>query len=151
MTVLYCGAAYLLTSAALIIGFCRLKRREARMWGRIPMAKHTPEPWRYPVNGSIFTPDQSGSRYGSVLLVNGTAMPSGNHPRSDEADANAARIVACVNACAGIPTKDVGDTLQILWRLAEQVAQDYPDAADWKDARSRLRTLAVQALQAVTV
>jgi len=56
---------------------------------------HTKEPWSIRRNNVI-------DSKGDSLLVNGVSLPCGIHPKNDEALANAARIVACVNACAGI-------------------------------------------------
>lgn len=64
-------------------------------------AKPTPEPWRvkptdrHKVEGSPF-------EEGTVVA---SCWTSSFAPPPDEAAANAARIAACVNACAGIPTE----------------------------------------------
>lgn len=60
---------------------------------------HTPEPWRIgtpPPNGEQTIGNEKG------LMV---AVATTGHGVS--AEANARRIVACVNACAGIPTDDL--------------------------------------------
>jgi hypothetical protein len=46
--------------------------------------EHSPEPWRYHYNGNIYTKHE--------IIAQGLRFP------------NAERIVACINACAGIPT-----------------------------------------------
>lgn len=64
--------------------------------------KHTPEPWQYTESGvtmvSIIEPDGHTIFHCNTLL-NSTAQRLKME--------NARRIVACVNACAGIPTVDL--------------------------------------------
>lgn len=60
--------------------------------------------------------------------------------------AHAQEIVAAVNATA---TPD--PVTEQLITLAREVAKDYPDAADWKDARGRLMSMAWSALAAAGV
>lgn len=78
--------------------------------------EHTPEPWRVElVNHAL---GDTGDYEGVVEIRSGDAK----RPMieiwddSDEAEANARRIVACVNACAGIPTDDLehGDIAKAL-------------------------------------
>jgi hypothetical protein len=52
----------------------------------------TPGPWEVDKYSQITTPTEE------VLLVSGVALPSGNHPRIAEAEANAAFIVRACNA-----------------------------------------------------
>lgn len=52
--------------------------------------QHTPEPWKHVGQGDI------------IGANNDDACAA--YLRTDIGDANARRIVACVNACAGIPT-----------------------------------------------
>jgi hypothetical protein len=63
-------------------------------------AKHTPEPWarsrRYPE--AIYSSDDTGSIVAKCDHFTFTPRPE------QERLANADRIVACVNACQGIPT-----------------------------------------------
>lgn len=66
------------------------------------MTKHTPEPWvvdeRDELSTNFYSDDATGSIIGGCQLY-------GFAPRSlDERKANASRIVACVNACAGVDT-----------------------------------------------
>ena len=56
------------------------------------MSTHTPGPWTVNKYSQIITPTRE------VLLVSGVALPSGNHPKIEEADANAAYIVRACNA-----------------------------------------------------
>ncbi len=63
--------------------------------------KHTPEPWREVIN---CTDDYNAH---PVLIYAGAqyvAQVAFDQNEGDETDANARRIVACVNACAGINT-----------------------------------------------
>lgn len=60
------------------------------------MNTHTPEPWAYE-NGYII--QQDGGEYGYQIAH--VKHPYSDFP-DDEIEANAARIVACVNACAGM-------------------------------------------------
>ena len=66
-------------------------------------AMHTPEPW-YHVNGTDIHDretrfDADGARIGSTANLIASAL---SMPDRAAAAANAARIVACVNACAGM-------------------------------------------------
>lgn len=56
------------------------------------MPRHTETPWKQDKWSAIKTPD------GETLLVVGVAMPSGTHPKADEAEANTAFIVRAVNS-----------------------------------------------------
>lgn len=56
--------------------------------------KHTPEPWHVPSYASPFFCDAKDRTVGETC----TTLSKG----ADEQAANASRIVACVNACAGI-------------------------------------------------
>lgn len=56
--------------------------------------EHTPEPWAHR-NGRIYQADRD------VLTIANIARASDG----DYSEANARRIVACVNACAGVPTE----------------------------------------------
>jgi hypothetical protein len=59
------------------------------------MTEHTKEPWVNHQEDNIIT-DTKGTRC--------LAQARGSHISIDERNANARRIVACINACAGIPT-----------------------------------------------
>lgn len=71
--------------------------------------KHTPEPWTTTINGRDCA---------QVVDVDGRriAMCIGQSERNE---ANAARIVACVNACAGMedPAEAIRETKATLWAL----------------------------------
>lgn len=57
--------------------------------------QHTPEPWKHVGQGDII-----GANNDDTCAA---------YLRADIGDANARRIVACVNACAGIPTDVLED------------------------------------------
>lgn len=71
------------------------------------MSNHTPEPW----NGKRI--DIAVHYFESI---NAEIALTG---KSDEAMANARRIVACVNFCAGVSTENLENNEKLLW-LAEQ-------------------------------
>ena len=62
------------------------------------MANHTPEPWK--------TDELEIFIFGNDGNLTATPFMCAGRP-SETANANARRIVACVNACAGIPTEDL--------------------------------------------
>lgn len=64
--------------------------------------KHTPEPWHAPGIGEVC--DESGRCIGIMIDCNPVEEELRPDPELEEGDANARRIVACVNACAGIDT-----------------------------------------------
>lgn len=74
--------------------------------------KHTQEPWHFDgwngtvtgISGNVF----SGTHAAVWAKDNDTLIcPTGIAGLDDESVANAQRIVACVNACAGIPTDEL--------------------------------------------
>jgi hypothetical protein len=65
--------------------------------------KHSPEPWRADVDDPSDILDASGAACASGWSFD----EPGGWFRQEPAEANARRIVACVNACAGIPTEEV--------------------------------------------
>ena len=80
-------------------------------------SKHTPEPWRFRAMGSegcrIF-PDSGGKREDIKFI----AMVNGRDFHTDQA--NAERIVACVNACKGINPEAAPELLEACkWALKE--------------------------------
>lgn len=82
--------------------------------------KHTPGPWDYDASGKIGV----GFRDGGILLAEARRQedvpwePKGNGGAT--AVANAARIVACVNACEGIA--DPGVVPELLRFVKETLA-----------------------------
>jgi hypothetical protein len=115
--------------------------------------KHSPEPWgafRLDVSGTdefkAYTArciDQGAPEDFYVVMVEKPDGPAdvchvGNGPTSAE---NARRIVACVNACAGIATEELetgalGDALSLLAMLANE---DIVSQAADDDGRVNLR------------
>lgn len=59
---------------------------------------HTPGPWHISQYGQVCAPGSDEA----IRVWGGVSVPSGSHPAVDESKANAARIVACVNACEGL-------------------------------------------------
>ena len=92
------------------------------------MMSHTPEPWAiHPTNPSapndlvIHVPGNSPvpyHRYIARIFHPESSVPGTTSlaPPPEIAEANARRVVACVNACAGIATEDL-----------EAIAQQKPD------------------------
>jgi hypothetical protein len=74
------------------------------------MTAHTPEPWKLSQDGTITNAE------GYVTLLS----------QSPQARTNAARIVACVNACAGINPEAVPDLRTALRHILE-------DLDNWDD------------------
>lgn len=79
------------------------------------MGKHTPEPWvideREDLSTNFYSDDAMGTIIGGCLAYNFA-------PRSiGERKANAIRIVACVNACAGMD-----DPVEVIKGLKEALA-----------------------------
>lgn len=67
------------------------------------MSEHTKEPWTLG-KGDVSVREDSGRK----RFICRTHIPGDNRPMPrEEQAANAARIVACVNACAAIPTADL--------------------------------------------
>lgn len=95
---------------------------------------HTPEPWRvegsWIAAGDINDPLQPGETlrtrelYGAPMVCESVHRP------------NAERIVACVNACVGIPTSQLGG-MPILEQL-NQLFMERDQINDWKDASGLL-------------
>jgi hypothetical protein len=103
------------------------------------MTTHTPLPWKVEDNlpGSegnvwIYAPNAADVWHRTVASV-------GDMEEIDGEDlANAEFIVHACNSHDDLVT------------LAELVAADYEDAADWKDAKGRMQTLAYAALAKAT-
>ncbi|MGE8045191.1 hypothetical protein ACQKO6_13380 [Pseudomonas monteilii] len=109
------------------------------------MTKHTAEPWDLMPHGIIYGgPVQ---RYANGSTKSQIAMATGaNFMALGEQQANARRIVACVNACAGISTDalEQGQVAPDAFRLEESRAdiaeQDRDDLlGDLREAATTLR------------
>ena len=79
--------------------------------------EHTPEPWHIDKYGSLYTP--SGQ-----LLLGGVMTPMTAGANRDTANANARRIVAAVNACAGIPDDMVSHVVAFGLQGHNKVSED---------------------------
>lgn len=99
--------------------------------------KFTKGPWKIDKYGNVKTPD------GESLLVNGVALPAGNHTRQAEAEANAQLIAAApalYEACQQAESA--------LGRLKGQ-CDEREWAEDWQDLPDVLKQLS-SALAAAT-
>lgn len=89
------------------------------------MTQHTPEPWRVcePPNNDMITCDAVSGRY-LVYCTRAGGQDGICKISEQEQEANARRIVACVNACAGISTDtliEYGDgNLEALFKMQQQ-------------------------------
>lgn len=86
--------------------------------------KHTPEPYKYRSESPFFVLDHAGN----IVADCYTGAIIG-----DEAKANAARIVACVNACAGIDNETLADMSQY---FGKQGRTYYTLVADMREAQA---------------
>lgn len=106
------------------------------------MTDHTPTPWATetvktePDLGERMLVKQAAIKKGDPYVADTFIGMEGRAKRSkEECEANARLIVEAVNSHAA------------LLALAEEVAKEYEDAADWKDARGRLLQMAENALR----
>jgi hypothetical protein len=86
------------------------------------MKKHTPEPWEWAIEDGFRTVRVDG--YGTITVVKGGAGLTCIN--AEMGDANAARIVACVNACAGISNEalESGVVAELVAVLEEILSYD---------------------------
>jgi hypothetical protein len=98
---------------------------------------HTLEPWRVGANSRelFIYPEEAPERNVVCELV------GRDDPRefTDEDEANARRIGACVNACAGIPTEELEGMAPglLAWLLQQDTVLDVRRA--WEDEARRQR------------
>ena len=73
------------------------------------MSKHTKEPWCLPPGDLIFVSKVGGRGHIAKMMPLDAPRDRKGLPTdiSDEMCANARRIVACVNACRGLPTDEL--------------------------------------------
>lgn len=89
---------------------------------------HTPEPWHCDDREFLWGADGA--------LVANFNMARNTRPMSqEECAANAARTIACVNACAGLPdperdVKDMRECLQAAWGELRRIHGDPMDCTD---------------------
>jgi hypothetical protein len=92
-----------------------------------PATAHTPEPWHYETAysiTSIFAPDPTGQNPYGTYVAEIDGQDVGRDTTRAQHEANARRIVAAVNACAGIPTQAleqgvVAELLEVLQAIVE--------------------------------
>ena len=75
------------------------------------MNKHTSEPWEITVGFDRSTVSGGTSESGSAHVI--ADVRHSTAYRAGEGEANSRRIVACVNACAGINPEAVPDLLKL--------------------------------------
>lgn len=68
---------------------------------------HSPEPWRtgWEISSQVALEDANGKTIGIMGRRGAIVLPG--HAQQDPPDANIQRIIACVNACARIPTEEL--------------------------------------------
>lgn len=97
--------------------------------------QHTPEPWAIHPNPSYICNEQ-GAEIATLWCIGEAAGVQGMkyYP---ESDANAQRIVACVNACAGMvdPAKEIAELRAEIARLKNPTSAPTCDELDY-DSRS---------------
>jgi hypothetical protein len=96
--------------------------------------KHTPEPWR--VSGKIVNTQNVVSIKAIDKTISTLAADEFRNCTIEEVNANAARIVACVNACAGMDDpaaeierlrdmeKNIAPIMQTVRSLAQHISRD---------------------------
>jgi hypothetical protein len=98
--------------------------------------KHTPGPW----TGGIRQRWSDGNERTWIGTYVGYVICEVFHERNVDSEANARRIIACVNACEGIPTADLAHAAhatQVLpeliaaLRLIQNMSIDKEDDARW--------------------
>lgn len=83
---------------------------------------HTPEPWHYGENynkaimGPIVVPHKPGRPKGRKILIAQFGLYTDEEAN---AEANAKRAIACVNALAGLNPEAVRDVVEVLERLGK--------------------------------
>jgi len=95
--------------------------------------KHTPEPWARRGDMVYTVEDEPGQA---------ACVADCHAPNTEEAAANADRIVACVNACAGINPAAVPKLLKLVLAVAEW--DNSPDSGH--ETLNRLGLIATAAL-----
>lgn len=95
-------------------------RQHCKDAGLFAKPEHSDTPWR---EAGYIVRD----KHGHVVA----AMPTSSSTHSlEEIRANAARIVACVNACAGVASDDLGDVFRILESLLDALTNNPPSKPD---------------------
>jgi hypothetical protein len=111
------------------------------------MSKHTKGPWRIgrTVMGEpAITSDHKPDGAHGACMVRVNYIGSRKRGDRDEAEYNAERIVACVNACEGIPNpQDLRSILSVALELAEGSMND----PDKRSAAEDLVTMIERAME----
>ena len=99
------------------------------------MSKHTPEPWIIHSTSSHIC-NKQGTIIATLWCI-GEAAGAQGMKYYPESEANAARIVACVNACKGMedPAKEIAQLREELARLKGHKTAPTCDEID-EDSRS---------------
>lgn len=99
------------------------------------MSNHTPEPWKYTEHM------EDGDAYGVIVGADGSVVAS-NQAHYPEAvtEENQRHIVACVNACVGVPREKL-ETTATMPRLATKSLENLERA---QKAEAQLATLTAQ-------
>jgi len=98
-------------------------------------AKHTKEPWNVYRSNRHETYDIEGED-DCIMQLWRLCEETHNVIPYDNAEANARRIVACVNACRGLPTKELEDIglVGAVGTVIADLERQLAEAADWKEA-----------------
>jgi hypothetical protein len=113
--------------------------------GGLIMAEHTKEPWHVNHDRPDDAKSQLSISNGDARIIANVVTFARTHGL-DGGKENARRIVACVNACAGIPTEDLeADEIKKLIGAMRFVlafyepGQTYLDTNAWKNAEAGAR------------
>ena len=116
------------------------------------MSEHTKEPWgvvseKWYLNGQPSIVGRNGAGFAVALMAPwGPAV----NDSVDKREANARRIVACVNACAGIPTEAIEAGVVDALRKAVVNLLNCHTGAPWQTEDTRNRAFrAVNAVMAL--
>ena len=84
------------------------------------MKEHTPEPWRMHTRAVAYITSEDHG------VADCSCWDDSTQDTMHEKEANARRIVAAINACAGIPTEDLEDAAgeETQWQRLELLAED---------------------------
>jgi len=94
------------------------------------MSKHTKEPWKVEQSGKDMITDE----YGTIIT---TGFES---PFNDEiCEANALRIVSCVNACSGLNPAAIPALVEAAELLVDFIPYDWPMPLGWNQVVNDLR------------
>ena len=122
------------------------------------MAKHTKGPWRVYDGGNRYHGIDGGDEGNSTTIVvfgydhEDEAGVRGTEPEELDAHANAARIVACVNALEGYNPDAVRDVVEALdWAIAEIEKRTRYSPDDFYEAREQRASALEKAKSALSL